>query len=316
MHIRKLVKSGYASLVLAVPKEWVTANKLKAGDMVYLDQDSNKLIICPELKPAMASDKDEIVINVDNKKYWSVVRELIAAYMDNYNHIILKGKDLPAIAKDLKKTISDLVALELVDESSEKIVAKSFLNLYDVDIKLLINRIDNILRSVMIETKASLKNKDLVQSIVERDDQVNRLVFLLFKILKAGHKDKKILSVLKLSEMDVLRYWEVGIHMEKIGDRLKQITKLAVHLEPKKKAKFLALYEDIEKLYKDCMKAFYNFSHEMADTVSHASRNTMPAIIDVYIKDENCALCSQIAVNFYNINSNINDISRIMRYLR
>src|SRR3989338_8302561 len=65
MDIRKLVKSGHSSLVAALPRSWILRNKLKQGDLIYISQDQDKIIIETEIKRE-APKKKEIIITTEN----------------------------------------------------------------------------------------------------------------------------------------------------------------------------------------------------------------------------------------------------------
>ncbi len=313
MQIRKLVKSGHASLVMAVPSDWVKKNRLKAGDLLYIKEEFNKLHISTESK-IQPKPKKEKVIQVDGKDELALQFEITSAYLNNYHLIYLKGKEIYTKSKMIKKIIGSHVALELIDESSDRIVARDFLNLHDIDLKLLFRRMDNIIRSMITDSKATIEKKDLVDFINDRDDEVNRLSFLIYKILKAAYLDKSIMNSLNITEIDILRYWELNLCIEKIGDRTKNIAELVPDLPKNKQKGFFDLFNRLEKLYLDVMKSFYNLSMPLADSAAKKRNQIMKAIRN-YIKDNNCSVCSQIAVNEFNMAGHINDIARIVRYL-
>ena len=45
MQIRKLVKSGAASHTISLPIDWVNKNKLNKGDLLYIQEKNNELIV-------------------------------------------------------------------------------------------------------------------------------------------------------------------------------------------------------------------------------------------------------------------------------
>ena len=313
MNTRKLVKSGHSSLVVAMPMDWIKRNNLKPGDTIYIEDDNDKLNISTSLTIPKLEKKEKVIIT-DGKTEREILHEISSAYMDNFFHIIIKGKNLTKFSKRVKEHVCHLIAVEVVEELSDKIVAKSFLNIYDSELKTLVRRMDNIVRSMIIDTSAAVKDLDLVQNIIERDVEINRLYFLVFKILKAMHTDKQVLISQKMEELDVLRYWELNIHLEKIGDRVKNIAATIPQLNPSRKKRFLELFSQLAKLYNDVMKAFYNRSSDDADKIS-VSRVKLLANIQIYMKKNGCAVCNQIAINAFNMAGHINDIARIVRYL-
>ena len=314
MQIRKLVKSGHSSLVVAVPRDWIKRNKLKPGDLVYIDDSSNKLVVSTEFKENV-TEKREKVINIDGMDEIVILREINTAYLNNYYYIIIKGDELKKHLRYVKKLISDLVALELVDESSEKIMARSFLNVHDTDLKVLVRRVDNILRSMIIDTKQALNEPSLVEAVVDRDNEVNRLNLLMAKVLKAAYYDKSILTSLGMDEMELLRYWELNGHLEKIGDRTKDIATAVLQLKKVNHKDFLKLFSEMEDLYKEAMMSFYKNSYKISDEVTHKRRVIMADIGKYITKNSKCAACAQIGINSYNMTAHINDIGRIIRYM-
>jgi len=313
MQIRKLVKSGNSSLVVAIPRDWIKRNKLKQGNFVYIDEKKNTLSMRTELKEKLP-ENSKIVINIDGKSERIISRDINSAYLDNYHYIIIKGNELKKKTDSIKKMISDLIAIEIIDESSNKIVAKNFLNIYDTEPKVVIRRMDNIIRSMIMDTKDAANDHEIVANIVNRDKGINRLNYLISKIVKVANNDKSILGSLNLSEMDILRYWELNSQLEKIGDRIKNIARLMPKVEPKHRKDCLMLFSQIENMYKNVMKAFYNFSVKLSDDIS-SDRKLINDNIKKFIKNSNCATCSQIAINAFNMTGHINDIGRIIRYL-
>jgi len=313
MQIRKLVKSGHASLVIAVPKPWITRNKLKQGDLLYIEEQGNKLSIDTEFKNNII-EKNEIVINVENKVPEIIKREIIAAYLDNYYQIIVKGKDLKKNLKFVKKVISDLVAFELIEESSERIVANSFLNITDIDLNVLIRRIDNIIRSTFIDIKSVHNDPDLAKTIIDRDNEVNRLNFLVTRILKSAYHDNSLLGILEISEIRILQFWEINGQLEKIGDRLKYIVELLLKLTLTEVKQFQDIFYRLETFYIKGLKSFYSHSSKLSDEISTQRFKIIEDITKFASKSKSIEV-SQISINLYNVITRINDIGRIVRYI-
>jgi phosphate uptake regulator len=314
MNVRKLVKSGHSSLVIAVPKQWADRNSLVAGNLVNIEESLNKLIISTTANKEKITAED-IVLDVDGLSNGQILKRLTAAYMNDFHHIILKGKQLKQKAKPIKEAISSLVALELVDEDQGKIVAKSFLDLYDIDLKLILRRMDNIIRSQFIDAKQVDSNPESVDSILSRDIEINRLSFFVFRILKAAYLHKEVLSALGLDELGGMRYWEFNNQLEKIGDRIKNIAEKIPLLERSQKPSFLILFSNMEDVYKDAMKAFYEESPTQAELVS-VKRDALVTDIQGFLKASKSTASAQIAINAFNFSTSIKDIERGIRYLK
>ncbi len=312
MNTRRLVKSGYSSLVIAIPKEWIEKNKLKHKDEIYITEQDNKLIIQSEYKKKI-TEKKEKVIDIDSLVDKIIMREIASAYLNNYDYILLKGKTLKKRSKEIKLMISSLIALEVVDESSEKILAKNFLNLQDTDVPLLIRRMDNIVRSMIIDVKQSLTDKSLVENIVERDIEINKLNHLILRVLKTAYTDPSVFNYIGIPSSSLMPYWEVNIALEKIGDRIKHIAMIVPEIKEPCKKRFLQLIDKIEDYYKKSMKTFYESSVKGSDEVA-ILKEELRKVINDYTSHK-CIACSKVAINLFNMIGHINDISRIVRYI-
>ena len=313
MQIRKLVKSGHSSLVTAIPSEWIKKNKLKPGDHIYLKEEGKRLIIeasYQEAEPAVG----KYVLDTESKNEKKILHELTAAYMDSYKIIIIKGSNINDHLFSLKKRISDLVALELVEESSEKIIARSFLDIKDSSPSIVIRRIDNIIRSMFIDTKSALRKKEIIQNIVNRDQEVNKLSFLLYKILKSAQSDMEIENALQLNELQILLYWELNIHLEKIGDRVKHIAKIIPDIDSRNMKVFEKIFSEMNEQYLEVMHAFYKNIKDEAEEVSRRKDAYTEYIKRVIEKTRSLPMV-RVAINCINMSHNINDIARAIRYI-
>lgn len=80
--------------------------------------------------------------------------------------------------------------------------------------------------------------------------------------------------------------------------------------------KFVSMFTDVEKLYLDGMKAFHEFNASAADAVSDRRTVILAEIQKARKESKECSSCIQIYSILSEIPHNVNDISRIMRFLR
>jgi len=321
MHIRKLVKSGLSSYTVALPKEWIDRNRLNKGALLYIEEHDNLLTISAELSKER-KERKEIVITTEGKSEKIIRREIRSAYINDYDRIYLKGSNIKVLAAALKKDVHDLVSMETIEESTDKIVARNFLDFSEVEVTDIVRRIDNITRSMLsdsiscIETYSS--EYDMAQILRERDADVNRLSFMVFKLLKSCAGDPTICTRLKLSELEVLRYWHLVFIIEKIADEAKRIARLIKNLHAKK-SKFdrkglTKLFQEVKTHYEGVMKAFYKKDFNLADEI-YLNKTPMLKKCDEYFEDNKCLEIADITGKFKSIVSQSDDISKIIRYL-
>lgn len=262
METRKLISFGSSSYVISLPKNWISTNRLEKGDSLYVEERQNELVIT-----SGDSDREKKVkekqIDCGNKKFEIIKCELIAAYLNNYNLIEIRQINENNLIR-IKEILQNLAGLEILEQTSDKIIAKDLINIKEVSIKALMRRIDIIIRSMIDDTIS--KNKNNVQSLYDRDGDVNRLVFLVRRMVTAALEDQKISRMFDTEPKDVLLDAEIALRLEKIGDNLKRIAKCLSNLKLNEKStdNVSTVFEEIKASYLSVMKAYYNRDAHLA----------------------------------------------------
>ncbi len=277
MESRKVISFGSSSFVVSLPKSWITENKLKKGDLVYLDDKKTEITIFPN-HTVRKQEPKSIVINTDNKELDFIKTKIVSCYLNGYDMIDIKGSKLEQDGARIKSILRNLTGLEIIHQSSEKISAKDLLNIGEIDINTLIRRMDNIVRSMMLDAIDSV-NKDHYQGILERDHDLNRLAFLAFRVIKAALNDSGLAKKLGLANPDLLQNWIVVARLEKIGDQQKRISRhlREAKLNKQEKEEIKKLYSLIQNDYLDVMKAYYKKDLDTAYTIDNLNSARMLA---------------------------------------
>ena len=264
MESRRLIRFGKNSFVISVPKAWVNENKLGKGDTVYVDNMSPELRIMPSEKRNVVEIK-KIIIKTENKDLSRIRSEIISAYLVNYNVIELVGSNISENITSIKNTLRDLAGMEIMDLTSRRITAQDILSEEDVDIANLVRRVDMIVRS-MITDSIRTASSDLYESINARDSDVNRLVFLAFRVLSKAMKEPQFAKKLNLGFYDVMSYWNMISELERIADQAKRAARhiRRLELDEDSRKEFERLYNAVNEGYLDTMKAYYTKDKGMA----------------------------------------------------
>src|SRR3989344_9551201 len=128
MEYRKLISFGKSSYVVSLPKPWIIQNKLKKGDLIYFDENGTSLVL-KKSDTSLSMPEKEAVINIDGKSDERLQREVNAAYVLNNRKITLKGNELKRNVRKVQQTFQNLMALEVMEQTNDSIVAKDFLNM-------------------------------------------------------------------------------------------------------------------------------------------------------------------------------------------
>ena len=116
---RKLISFGKSSYVISLPKNWIDKNKLEKGSLISVREDTDNLVLSPKIESAKEEAK-KITISVDNKEYRRIKREIIAAYINNFQTIVLTGKDLKTKAADLRDILHNIMPPEIMEQTSDR----------------------------------------------------------------------------------------------------------------------------------------------------------------------------------------------------
>lgn len=275
MESRKIISFGSSSYVISLPKAWVTENKLKKGDIVHVDDKKTELLVYPSVIKKDDEPKRTVILT-DDKDLDYIRTKIVSSYLNGYDVIDIKGSKLEQDAPHIKAILRNLTGLEIIHQASDKISAKDLLNIGEINIGTLIRRMDNIVRSMVIDAIDST-NKDHYASIVERDMDLNRLAFLAFRVIKTALNDNALAKKLGLSNCDLLQNWIVVSRLEKIGDQQKRIARhlRAVSLHKKEKEELNKILSLVQNDYVDVMTSYYKKDLEAAYSIDNTNSTRM-----------------------------------------
>ena len=269
MEYRKLISFGKSSYVVSLPKPWVVQNKLKKGDHIYIEESGNNLILSKKEASEKKEDKRKI-IDVDDKSPHWIWREVCSGYILNNHEIVLKGSEIKNKVKELQNVVQNLIALEIMEQTSDTIIAKDFLDMDNVSLSELIQKMDVVTRTMINEGCQVFKDCNY-DSINDRDKDVNRLYFLLYRAALFNMENPtKAMKNFKLTPMDMLRSLFMGFYIEVIADEVRRTIRYARKIKgsPEMEKQIRSFLEKMRDYYVDTMKSFYKKDIELAFKIS------------------------------------------------
>tara|TARA_Y100000310_G_scaffold345452_1_gene465163 strand:+ start:2798 stop:3688 length:891 start_codon:yes stop_codon:yes gene_type:complete len=118
---RKLVRQGKTALTVTLPKKWTNFNNLEAGNLVEINEEENKLILCSqESKKTKKSISIELSSGKSNE-FRSIIGGL---YRGGYDEIKVRYND-PNIIQELQKTVNSLFGFEIFDIDPKRCTIRS-----------------------------------------------------------------------------------------------------------------------------------------------------------------------------------------------
>lgn len=266
--VRKLISFGKGSYILSMPKSWIEKNNLKKGDLISVSDDGFELVLSAsqqEEKP----DSREISIDARGKELEFLKAEIVSSYLNGYNTINIaldnSNKEIPKI-KDIMRNLS---GLEIMEQTSTRIVAKNLININDISeisIKNIVRRMDIITRAMMEDSILCSRGQCDYDSICHRDADVNRLYFLGYRAIKNAMKNPRIAKSLGTEPWQLHSDTLMILRLEKIADRQKRISRYicTANLDRAALAELGRIYTDIGEAYSSVMKSYYTQDKQTA----------------------------------------------------
>ncbi len=248
-------------------------NSLKKGDLVYFTNNGdNELIISAKNNDNVRVKLQEITITTDAKSQKDVNREIISAYLKNFHQITVVGSNLDKKVRDIRKCINNLVGLEIIEHTKDRIVAKDILNMKKISVLGTLKKIDAIVREMIEDSKHTL-SRDAYDSILVRDEDVNRLTNLVFRISRYVLKKPHLLHSTGLTPFDFFKYFQVADNLEKIGDETKRLSRFLRKMEVAGDIhdELVTIYQRIHDSYTQAMECFY--AHDVKAATERATRD-------------------------------------------
>jgi phosphate transport system protein len=312
MEYRKIIGFGKSSYVVSLPKAWMTDKKLKKGDIVYVDQDGDRLL----LYPAENKEGNEIkkaTMDVTGMTKQEIRLQLVSKYIQNFNEITLISENMKANAKDVRSIVHDLMALEVVEETSSKIVTKDFLNMEDIIPSNLMNKMDLITREMLADSKGAFE-EDKSFNIEERDFDVNRLLYLLYRAVRYFQRNPAAARKKGLTPEELMLVWFAATKVERIADQVKRIARLIrrVKFRESEQEELAALYSSIERYYIESLSVFYKKDTEKAFRLCTQGKRLIKQCKDFYRQNWNY---ESVPLIVEKLNSIVADTRSLLTYM-
>ena len=220
MDNRKVQELGGGTAFISLPKSWIKKNQIKRGDILSIEilKDDSLVIYLPN----KIIDLKKIEITYPNLDIDKIINEVIGAYLLGYDIIQIKGKQRLNF-KDMKQiiqTVRHLVGLEIIEEDANSITTQFLLESETLNPKKLLERMHGLVKEMYKDAIVSLLENDdqLVDVAIERDEEVDRLYFLLVRLIRSNILNTKLSIKFDLLSIDYLDYRVAANILETIGD--------------------------------------------------------------------------------------------------
>jgi len=269
--LRKVQRTPSGTFFVCLPKSWAENYGLKQGAVVAVTETSDGKLLIDSEYGAVPSPR---TITLKPGPYLS--REIVGKYLLGFDVINVEAKERISleVRETVKNAVSRLIGLEIVEEDYSRIVLQSLLEPSGFPPEKNLRRGYMIAASMHRDVVNALVDGDshLAKNIVARDDEVNRLYFLLVRILRTIIQNPSLSEKLGVRPIECLDYRLAASLVEAIGDECVRIALKTVELKGTKLAEDLkrALIEFhmvCFEAHENALKAFFAGDTGLAENV-------------------------------------------------
>jgi phosphate uptake regulator len=228
MELRKMQVVGRASFSVTLPPDWVKENKLNPSDQINITrEDDGSLRLIPGTMPEEKEVK--ITIDADKCKYPGLLNRLI---IGGYN----RGCDSIEIVsehtisenhwKEIHEATDSLMGMGIVESTSNHVILQSMVDASKFPMKPLLKRFCEVVTSMYEDALQALKDNDssLATDIINRENEVNKIYWLMGRQSVAAAYDKNVLKKIELKGTP-----DLTLHVV-IFPRMKSVADYAVNI--------------------------------------------------------------------------------------
>jgi len=235
---RKVQKTGLSTITVSLPKDWVTSNKLKAGDQVNLEvMTDGSLTIDPKERKRREPIRKAVPVDKGEPSE-HLTRKLIGAYLAGYNIIEVRSKERMDL--DTKHAVKDFARLvigpEVIEETSNTVILHDLSDPVELPQRKCVRRMHLIVDSMHRDAISAFGegDLDLAKDVLDRDQDVDRLYWMTVKQYNLIQKDRSLADKIGVDIYDSMSLMLVARMMERIGDHAEKIARHAMGQEGKK----------------------------------------------------------------------------------
>lgn len=278
VEVRKMQKTSDGTFFLTLPKSWASRFNLVKGSPIYIRERGDGCIV---LDPKYAVDfAPEVTI----KGLSRIKEEIISHYLLGYEVIVIEAARFTSEDRvRIRRIISSLIGVEIVEEEPGRMVLQCPLKASAFSPDKILRR-EYVLSSEMFkDALRSFINFDLplAESVVERDEEVDRLYFLIVRLLRTLIMNPRLSEKLNVSLIDCLDYRLISSLIEGIADQSVQIGRLTSRLHkpatpPEVALMFSEVGDRVKESYEEAVKAVFARTERTLVRATDKMRETEP----------------------------------------
>ena len=273
---RKLQKTGGSTLIVSLPKKWITENKLKAGSEVRLTEQPNSAIIIDHNQTNLR--KKISVVKCNDEESQHLFRDLIGVYLAGGTEIKVTGNPRLTVKerKTIRKFSASVIGLEIIEEEATQAILTDMSNPGALPFRTAIKRLYKIVSAMYNDSILILEgSEDLAADVVDRDKEADKLQWFIERQFNMMLENSNLSRQLEASAFEGVVYSNVARYLERIADHACRLAEIGYVAGLIPGRKMLPLAKDAGDIMKEAMKSFINSDPRKATVIIDKGKKTM-----------------------------------------
>jgi len=231
---RRIMSLGRSSMVISLPKNWMTLNELNKGDVVsYAIQRDRSLVVYPGAEKK--SPPMETTIKVGhNDDEALITQKIIGSFLNGYSGITLIAEKILSVPqRKAIRYIAGRLYMRIMESDSKGVYLQTLTDESKASLDQAVQRMHLISYSMCEDVFNALKTNDisLAKSVFSLDDDVDQFCFLILRILRGAAQSPVLANELRLDPLDCMDYQYLSVLIEHAADYVADIAKHIIMID-------------------------------------------------------------------------------------
>jgi phosphate uptake regulator len=276
VNIRRLQQTGGkngSSFLIILPKDWVVRQKLSKGDpVVVVEREDGCLIVDPRLPKA--GERKSTTAQMEQNLRW----EITSRYLLGFDEIRIVSEDpiTNSQRNDIKRIIKRFVALEVTEEDENQIVLRCLVDPATLPVNTAMRRMHLITSRMIQDSLTAYFNgaKDLANEVMQRDEEVDRLFFLIVRELRSAIQYPRMSEMMNITPVEALDFRLAAQYIERIADLAVDIAqRVEDPIDVSLKKKIEAIGEKVSGMFSDAVNNLFKFNPKKVTSVIESEKD-------------------------------------------
>ncbi|MDG5775932.1 PhoU domain-containing protein [Haloarculaceae archaeon H-GB2-1] len=257
MNTRKVQVTGGSTFTVSVPKDWAKQADVSAGSVVEMYPRDDVLV----MQPQRDDDRRTGAIDVTGWDDEDVRRAVMALYVNGCDVLTIEGTPMEiSQQRTVRKSAQDLVGLEIVDSSDDRIKLQNLLDTAELSVFDTLCRMRLVATAMLDDAVTALleSDADLSRDVIARDDDVDRMWHMVSRTFRTVLRDPGAVNDLAIDTETCFDYRLGARQLERIADHAAKIARLSLDVDVDEDAVFdsvATLHHVVSELIETAMSA-------------------------------------------------------------